>query len=575
MMSDVIITKESRGILFGLILCVLNSCSDSLISYDLCAVNQCSNIECEKFNAGTEYYHESTNSLIKETGDPYRYENMKVACNELIEKGQIANENILQATHYVLKIYPRNMREQYEIENMSDVNVSYIPFSYSYVAHDINMNVAKSSIQIYKEDYKYVVESIYDEVSSDSIVKNKLLMPLLYVTWPKDKLLPKNYDYQIEYEMVNPYYSNNAKGINVYNDSFSKSEMRLIERESIRQNIIDSRSYSNNECINVSGAIFYKNVFSQSTPPLHNLQVRFQLGSVMWEVMTNSSGEYVIRDSLPVDATYSIRFWHPKWRLTREGTTTPIAYTMGTVGELWSNSSNYRVAYRKDSRPLFESHVAVNYYYHGNHGIPKYVLSNGIRIETLDVTDTLANGYFRYSSSSAPYIQIFNNNKDKPAEIMGTVLHELGHNVMYQAYGSYSLFKNTDKFIKESWSSFCGWYLCRKYYETLGITEQDGLNSFSGQAWQYWERSFNHSQLYSHYSPILIDLMDTYNQATSSTAYNNDPISSVPISAIIDFGITYKTWEEYRDALEDYVGGYYSSTRFDNYIAPYDYFWGQ
>lgn len=44
---------------------------------------------------------------------------------------------------------------------------------------------------------------------------------------------------------------------------------------------------------------------------------------------------------------------------------------------------------------------------------------------------------------------------------------------------------------------------------------------------------------------------------------------------MIDFGVMYKTWNEYRAAIEDYVGVYYTLSEFNDFIAPYDYFWNQ
>ena len=197
------------------------------------------------------------------------------------------------------------------------------------------------------------------------------------------------------------------------------------------------------------------------------------------------------------------------------------------------------------------------------------------RMESLDVYDEDANGYFWYSQSDPPYIQVFKEADDQTPKLIAVVLHELGHNLMYQAYASYNTFYNTEKFIKESWASFSGWYMCREYYKTLNVTEQDGRDSFTAQSWQNWKKTYEKTNIYSSYSPILIDLIDSYNQVTYKSTYNNDPISGFPVSEMIDFGVMYKTWNEYRAALEDYVGVYYTLSEFNDFIAPYDYFWNQ
>ncbi|MEA4917542.1 hypothetical protein [Proteiniphilum sp.] len=84
-------------------------------------------------------FHEQTNSWIKPRTDPYTLANFQKAYENLIsyESGirlvseELSNLGQLKATHYALKIYPKNEDEQWEIELMDDINVAYVPFDYT------------------------------------------------------------------------------------------------------------------------------------------------------------------------------------------------------------------------------------------------------------------------------------------------------------------------------------------------------------------------------------------------------------------------------------------------------------
>jgi hypothetical protein len=74
------------------------------------------------------------------------------------------------------------------------------------------------------------------------------------------------------------------------------------------------------------------------------------------------------------------------------------------------------------------------------------------------------------------------------------------------------------------------------------------------------------------YSPLFVDLTDTYNQKTASyVPYPNDEIQGVPASVIWNIISTSTTWAQCRSKLQSYVGTYYTTTQFNNWIADFDY----
>ena len=186
------------------------------------------NLSVNQYNKKVFVSNELTNSGIIELGDPYKFDNILAAYMNLVDKGDILNKDIIKPTHTILKVFPRNEKEQYELENMENIFVSYIPFSCVYLPQDIN----NDEVDIYNSQVycKYVVDKEYVETSSDSIVNTSLLMPVLYVSWPKSKPLPENYDFQIEYETFNPYYYDRTEIMKGNSYAYTSAEIRLIEK---------------------------------------------------------------------------------------------------------------------------------------------------------------------------------------------------------------------------------------------------------------------------------------------------------------------------------------------------------
>jgi hypothetical protein len=111
----------------------------------------------------------------------------------------------------------------------------------------------------------------------------------------------------------------------------------------------------------------------------------------------------------------------------------------------------------------------------------------------------------------------------------------------------------------------------------MGYTETPGLYSFTGQARQTWIKTHYSPTDAPHmyYSPLFVDLVDTYNQHNINSSYNNDSISIGPyIHTIIrEIAAQCKTWDDMKNALDDYVGVFYTQTQFDSFCMPYNYWY--
>ena len=138
--------------------------------------------------------------------------------------------------------------------------------------------------------------------------------------------------------------------------------------------------------------------------PVANLKIQFKLGSNIWETYTQSNGYFSITNAIPLEATYSQIFQHPRWKITMENSTSPISYTLGTVQDAWHNNTDKTfTTYSYAEFPVYEILRAVNYYYNGNHSIRTWHYDEGIRIRALTKENETSNGYFTYS-----YMQTMN-----------------------------------------------------------------------------------------------------------------------------------------------------------------------
>lgn len=191
-------------------------------------------------------YHAGTESFLQKQNDPYSLNNFKKALSNLaignttqaLTKSQTADFQSVQelsATHYALRIYPRNEHEQWQIERMDDIGISYIPFDYVQLPEDDQIRLkleAGNNLSQEDELEKSGYTVVYDDLETiDSLLPSETYtMPILYVVWPCEKPFPEGYDYKIDYEVFIPeYYDGNTKS----QFGLSMDELWLLENEAV------------------------------------------------------------------------------------------------------------------------------------------------------------------------------------------------------------------------------------------------------------------------------------------------------------------------------------------------------
>lgn len=326
-------------------------------------------------------YHAGTESFLQKQNDPYSLNNFKKALSNLaignttqaLTKSQTADFQSVQelsATHYALRIYPRNEHEQWQIERMDDIGISYIPFDYVQLPEDDQIRLkleAGNNLSQEDELEKSGYTVVYDDLETiDSLLPSETYtMPILYVVWPCEKPFPEGYDYKIDYEVFIPeYYDGNTKS----QFGLSMDELWLLENEAVSIAL----SQPVDEDVNLTpvtyvkilrGSIFHFDKLMGKLP-LENLKLQFQLGSNIHETYTGSNGNFNITATIPDEASFIAVYNHEKWKITSENSTSPITHNLGTVQDVWKDGNDI---YRQMSSnsPCMEIHRAVNYYYNG------------------------------------------------------------------------------------------------------------------------------------------------------------------------------------------------------------------
>lgn len=524
-------------------------------------------------------YHESTKSWIVPQKDPYTLANFQKAYDNLAsnrsvqrlsraETAAFTNTQPLEATHYSLRIFPKNEKEQWKIELMEDVKVAYTPFDYVPLPEADAKKLAstRSAVNTYPDKSRFTVT--YDDVETTEGPAETVTytMPVLYAVWPCNKPLPEDMVYEIDYEVFIPNYTDNARS-----STFSTSAMQVLEAEAISLALGTPASTgptTKGPIGQRNGNITSVDRFLNKKVPQVNLKQRFQLGSNIWDVYTDSRGDFFIPKGVPLDASYSHLFMHERWKITWDDSTIPYIETWGrTIREYWGSTSTISTC-PTGGVPAYEIHPAVNYYFKGPHAVSTWYYESGIRIEAHTRPGDGVLASFVYSRNSISYIKIYNNHQYKSNTFAGAIFHEFGHFTHYGERGGYRGYTAVHKFLRESYAEYVGWYIGEHYYANLGYTPSPDFD-LTGCNAQDWEKTDDRT---AYYSPLFVDLRDDYNQGfTSGSTYNDDIIKGVPNFIIKDVIANSTDWNSAKAKLRENAGTFYSLTDINNFFIPYDY----
>jgi hypothetical protein len=532
-------------------------------------------------------YHEGVGAWIVPQDDPYALENVQNALTRLssgesvqaltpAQRDEFSRAPALAPTHYALRIFPRSEDEQWEVELMEGVRVSYIPFDYVGLteeeAQDLETAATRAGERpIFAEVNPYVADP-GEMRTVEGLVPEDVAyaMPILYAVWPIDKPLPEELDYEIDYEVFLP-----AAESPTRSTAWSGNALRLLESEAIGLALgcpppaVEPMTRAN---IVLSGEFWMWEVLRPIRVPLPRIKVKFQLGSNIVETSADQEGLFSITAaSIPTNASWDIVFQDPKWKVTRENTTTPRNYFQGAVYQptFWSETNTH---VRTTIQPFDATIIqALNYFYYKDHNFTKWEVTDGIRVIAHSESSSSYNGLFSYTSVGSCYITIYRNNISNNRNVLaGTVFHEMGHFIHFKERGgTYNGMKSVHRLLQESFASYVGWYLTEKYYAELGYEKADPTRDISDQARQFWKMTRTGDMGY--YSPFFVDLVDNFNQGSHypGNGYNSEEVKGAPYSVIMKMVRESIDWASAKSILR--MEPTLVSQDLETFLTPYEY----
>jgi hypothetical protein len=517
-------------------------------------------------------YHDGIGAWIVPQKDPYALENVRAAYDNLYPQSATRADKALKATHYALRIFPRDEDEQWIAELDEDVRVSYIPFDYVALTEEQAQELEEAaatragSRPTFGEASPYTV--VYDQAETvEGPIEGEvsLGMPIVYAVWPVDKALPAELDYELDYEVCIPEAETPTRGA---------GDAQALEDEAIRlalgYNVARPAAATRAGAV-LSGECWVWESLREVKGPVPGVKVKFTLGSKIVETLTDDEGRFSVEAaSVPTVATWDIIFQNPKWKITRETSAVPKNVVQGDVYGTKNSWSAKEVAEISIQIQPYDATIikALNYYYYDSHVVSKWEDTNGVRVIANNNGSNAYNGTFTYSGSSTCYITIYRNNTNDRNYLMGTVLHEIGHFVHFKERGGSQKFKLVDRLLQESFASYIGWYLTDQYYVDLGYTRSIH-EDVSQQSRQFTWYSTVSGDI-GYYSPLFVDLADNYDQKQYSpeSNYNSDQIKDVNFSIIGRIAREGTSWESCKNILKEYPE--IVKQGLDAFFAPYD-----
>lgn len=224
-------------------------------------------------------------------------------------------------------------------------------------------------------------------------------------------------------------------------------------------------------------------------------------------------------------------------------------------------------------------HRAAHKHYYGNNlGIRRPILSTKTKLCYIDDEGT-GILWGDYGEGFLPDIKIWgkdnNTGNYKPTNtIFGTTTHELGH-LSHWYFVGIGDYWQTSETVYESWATAVEWALTNDEYHTKGAL-YGGVDAIN----YYHEEQYQLMPVGEVYTPIFIDLMDTYNQRNGgllngvsrlgSSNFPNDLISGYTLVYIQNnilrdaYGLS-----SLRDALKDNKITGVTDTDIDELFALY------
>ncbi len=532
-------------------------------------------------------YNEVVDAWMVPQPDPYTLKNFQAAYDALAagnstqtlskaQSAEFAAGRKLAPTHYALKIYPHDEAEQWRVETMEDVQVSYIPFDYVQLTAQEVEKLPAAKVQAvgtsaaraftFAEKSPYTVTYDYTHVTDGGQTGPRTFqLPILYTVWPVEKPLPEDLEFVVDYEIFLPRAATLSKIV---------ESLSVLEGEALSMSMLPPGGGIVIPPFKPASTRVFVSAYDNTLNayvPMRNLKVTVYYGSDIREGRTGNDGGYTLA-APPWENSASFRFTFQdltgRWKIVPDnGSSAPYSLNIGTVSLLWGVAgievNNYIDLPNNNPYQAYEIHRTVNYYYNDQTVFEKHIPpTEGMKIFSAPESNTEAEAAFYFNSdyNIAPIIVVYNNGLSS-GKVMGATLHEIGHFVHYfDVRDRYSYFSGTTDLLRESAAMYFGWFLGEEYYLTQGRTTYSGALDITGLGRQYWTNSNS-----SEYTPLFIDLTDEYNQSY-------DTFQGLPASDVWHTVTHSKYWADCKQNLRSYVTSRWcTSAQMEAYLAYYDY----
>lgn len=378
-------------------------------------------------NLNEAVFHEGAGAWMIPRPDPYTLANFQRALDNLssgkstqiltrARADEFSGTPELKATHYALRIFPKNENEQWAIELMEDVKVACLPFDHTQLTQQEVENLPAVKTRsgdgdpeadesaIFPESYRYTVTYTDLQTTDGPKPDETYILPILYAVWPVGKPLPDDIEYEFDYEVFLP----RCEELQTRASGLSEEALQVLEAEAVSLALgitIPKRIETRSTQIMLRGKVEYLDKFLNEKVLQQGLKQRIQSGSFIYEVYTSKSGEFslasfqtLILYFIDANATYSHVFQHSKWKITCGDNTSPFTVNWGTVGKYWPNPETVARTCPISGLPAYEINIAASHYYLQN----SYIAADHVKPITIRAYPEEGRSYF-YPSDN-PYI---------------------------------------------------------------------------------------------------------------------------------------------------------------------------
>lgn len=436
--------------------------------------------------------------LGKEINDPYRLENMQAAFKELKYSNPPINE--IAPNHKYVRIKPAN-EEQLDL-----------------LQQDTNL-----LLWSYPLNYELLVNGTY--YHDPSIPKDEITFQ--YCVVPMEYEFPSELTVEHIYDVFIP-------PMGEHHDFYSALEDKAYEIIGIK----DEPNGSKASEWTPSATIRAYDDVADAYVPLQGIIVRARYGTKTAKATTNSSGFCQMTETFKHAVNYSFKWERAYWDI-RNGVVGQAFYNGPQLSTTWnlniSKTAGKSILYATVHR------AALKFYYGNTLGVTRPILSTGkTKIGVMDSSPSWGSGccWGTWSFTGAiPDIVVAHPHETTPTDmVFNTTIHELAHQ-SHLIFMNLSTYIQLAKEIHESWADAVAWRLTAHHYQSdlYAYTggNYSGVNSttYNNQDWEPGTMPNGKSYCYT---PLFIDLMDNYNQRTSSNNNNrpNDNISGYTLEYI-------------------------------------------